>query len=103
MQYCRTLRQGSAPYEGARILARRTKMQDIRCGSCNKKLGAGEFLRLEIKCPRCGTLNSLRAMSPQPERHRAPDQENHDPITNYSLDGRQAPPGRQTAAAFPAS
>lgn len=29
-------------------------MQDIRCGSCNRKLGAGEYVRLTIKCPRCG-------------------------------------------------
>lgn len=47
-------------------------MQDIRCGSCHKKLGAGIFLRLEIKCPRCGTLNVLRTASPEQERLGAP-------------------------------
>ncbi|MGT2453766.1 Com family DNA-binding transcriptional regulator [Cupriavidus basilensis] len=46
-------------------------MQDIRCGSCNKKLGAGEYSRLAIKCPRCGTMNVLRAESPAPESRRA--------------------------------
>lgn len=48
-------------------------MQDIRCGNCNKKLGAGIFQHLSIKCPRCGALNNLRAVSPEPERQRAPD------------------------------
>lgn len=43
-------------------------MQEIRCGSCNKKLGAGEYLHLVIKCPRCGLINQLRAMSPISER-----------------------------------
>jgi phage FluMu protein Com len=43
-------------------------MQEIRCGTCNRKLGAGEYRRLSIKCPRCGTLNQLRAESPEPER-----------------------------------
>lgn len=43
--------------------------QEIRCGACSRKLGQGEFALLEIKCPRCGTLNTLmRAPSPEPER-----------------------------------
>nr|WP_255406875.1 Com family DNA-binding transcriptional regulator [Rhodoferax sp. OV413] len=40
----------------------------MRCGHCSKKLAVGEFLRLEIKCPRCGTLNVWRAQSPPPAR-----------------------------------
>ncbi|MDA8449854.1 Com family DNA-binding transcriptional regulator [Acidovorax sp. GBBC 3332] len=48
-------------------------MTEIRCGSCRRKLGEGEYTRLAIKCPRCGALNTLRAMSPPPARHRAPD------------------------------
>lgn len=47
-------------------------MQVLRCGSCNRKLGMGEYSRLEIKCPRCGTLNQLRAVRPKPERPRPP-------------------------------
>ncbi|MGT2493104.1 Com family DNA-binding transcriptional regulator [Cupriavidus basilensis] len=39
-------------------------MQEIRCGNCNRKLGAGEYSRLAIKCPRCGTMNVLRAGEP---------------------------------------
>ncbi|UVS99066.1 Com family DNA-binding transcriptional regulator [Burkholderia glumae] len=48
-------------------------MQEIRCGSCNRKLGTGEYVRLAIKCPRCGAMNILRAASPLPEGHRASD------------------------------
>ncbi|MYM32276.1 Com family DNA-binding transcriptional regulator [Duganella sp. CY15W] len=47
-------------------------MKEIRCGSCHKKLGQGEYTWLSIKCPRCGTLNHLRTESPEPERQRAP-------------------------------
>ncbi|MNM83393.1 Mu-like prophage protein Com [compost metagenome] len=46
-------------------------MQEIRCGSCNRKLGVGEYTRLAIKCPRCGTMNQLRAARPAPEGRRA--------------------------------
>ncbi|NDP57992.1 MAG: Com family DNA-binding transcriptional regulator [Oxalobacteraceae bacterium] len=67
-------------------------MQDIRCGNCNKKLGAGIFDQLSIKCPRCGTLNNLRAVSPKPERRRAPDSGAlHGLKPDYPVDGRQAP------------
>lgn len=34
---------------------------DIRCGQCRRKLGEGSYLHLAIKCPRCGTINQLRA------------------------------------------
>ncbi|WP_211474666.1 Com family DNA-binding transcriptional regulator [Collimonas humicola] len=27
-------------------------MQEIRCGSCSRKLGEGEYIALSIKCPR---------------------------------------------------
>lgn len=50
-------------------------MQDIRCGSCSRKLGVGEFTVLEIKCPRCKTLNHVRAASPSPERPGASKKE----------------------------
>lgn len=56
-------------------------MQEVRCGTCRRKLADAEFDRLKIKCPRCGTFNDLRAMSPTVERHRAPcsSKENCDP------------------------
>ncbi|MFZ6875373.1 Com family DNA-binding transcriptional regulator [Undibacterium sp. Di27W] len=46
-------------------------MQDIRCGTCSRKLGEGEFVTLTIKCTRCKTMNHLRATRPEPDRHRA--------------------------------
>lgn len=53
-------------------------MDEIRCGNCHRKLGEGEYTRLVIKCPRCGVLNQLRAVSPIPERPGAPQsEENH--------------------------
>ena len=45
--------------------------KDIRCGVCNKKLAQGRIISIQIKCPRCKSMNSLRDMSPQPESHRA--------------------------------
>ncbi|MFG8081233.1 Com family DNA-binding transcriptional regulator [Pseudomonas aeruginosa] len=47
-------------------------MKEIRCGNCRRKLAEGEYLRLSIKCPRCGTLNYLSAESTEPERRGAP-------------------------------
>ncbi|MBA5982561.1 Com family DNA-binding transcriptional regulator [Pseudomonas sp. MD195_PC81_125] len=39
-------------------------MQDIRCGHCCRKLAAASgFTELQIKCPRCRTLNHLKAPS----------------------------------------
>gem|GEM_PF-1314339 len=41
-------------------------LADIRCGACSKKLGAGIFIKLELKCPRCKTINFLRVENPEP-------------------------------------
>lgn len=38
-------------------------MNEIRCGNCRKKLAEGEYIRLAIKCPRCGAFNQLSAQS----------------------------------------
>ena len=46
-------------------------MNEIRCGSCRRKLAEGEYIRLAIKCPRCGAFNQLSAQSAFPERLRA--------------------------------
>ncbi|ADE10491.1 Com family DNA-binding transcriptional regulator [Sideroxydans lithotrophicus] len=43
-------------------------METVRCGKCNRKLAEGEYTRLAIKCPRCGTLNQVSAESAKPER-----------------------------------
>ncbi|MDD2722242.1 MAG: Com family DNA-binding transcriptional regulator [Gallionella sp.] len=49
-------------------------METVRCGKCTKMLAKADFIRIEIKCPRCGTLN-LKAKSLTPERHGASTQE----------------------------
>ncbi|WP_150523074.1 Com family DNA-binding transcriptional regulator [Roseibium sediminis] len=47
-------------------------MQEIRCGRCRKLLMKSEPAAIrgmvEVKCPRCGTMNSLRPVEPLPER-----------------------------------
>ena len=50
-------------------------MESIRCGTCNRLLARGRVVVLEIKCPRCGTINYLRAQSPTPERQERPGDE----------------------------
>ncbi|WP_082493154.1 MULTISPECIES: Com family DNA-binding transcriptional regulator [unclassified Acidovorax] len=56
-------------------------MEEIRCGHCARKLAEAAFVEIAIKCPRCGTMNHLRAVSPTPERQRVPppmkDHEQH--------------------------
>ncbi|WP_321161130.1 Com family DNA-binding transcriptional regulator [Herbaspirillum lusitanum] len=69
------------------------EMQEIRCGGCNKLLGKGEYKVISIKCPRCKTLNELRAMSPIPERQRASNTEGVHEQTNHPMGRRQAPSG----------
>ncbi|MFZ6767146.1 Com family DNA-binding transcriptional regulator [Undibacterium sp. Di26W] len=46
-------------------------MQEIRCGSCSKKLGFGDYKKLSIKCPRCGVINQFSTASASDERLRA--------------------------------
>lgn len=43
-------------------------MEIVRCGKCGRKLAEADYVSLSIKCPRCGTLNLMRAERPQPER-----------------------------------
>lgn len=39
-------------------------MNEIRCDNCHRKLAmVSGFCKIEIKCPRCGTLNHQRAKS----------------------------------------
>ncbi|MFV3403363.1 MULTISPECIES: Com family DNA-binding transcriptional regulator [Pseudomonas] len=41
-------------------------LKDLRCGKCARLLArTGSFTELQIKCPRCGTLNHARATSPE--------------------------------------
>lgn len=52
-------------------------MDEIRCGSCRKLLARARAAELQIKRPRCGTMNSfMKAQSLPVERRRTPtDQE----------------------------
>lgn len=63
-------------------------MKEIRCDGCNKLLGKGIWVELQVKCPRCKTMNNLKAASLM-------NGDTHDARrrTNHSLDGREAPPG----------
>ncbi|MBI6850959.1 Com family DNA-binding transcriptional regulator, partial [Pseudomonas syringae] len=39
-------------------------LKDYRCGQCKKLLARmGDYTELQIKCPRCGTLNHVKAAS----------------------------------------
>ncbi|MDA8484389.1 Com family DNA-binding transcriptional regulator [Pseudomonas resinovorans] len=51
-------------------------MFDIRCGGCSRLLGraSGSYI-LQIKCPRCRTLNHLKAESLPPAPPSARHQE----------------------------
>src|SRR5450830_506186 len=95
--------------------------KEVRCGHCSKKLAVAIFVRLDIKCPRCGTLNVLRAESPSPERHRAsstPETKDDDARARFerneerrrrpagrvphgALVRRQTPPGQAHPAPLP--
>ncbi|MBU1002805.1 MAG: Com family DNA-binding transcriptional regulator [Proteobacteria bacterium] len=50
-----------------------TKEIEIRCAHCNRLLAKGRAISLAIKCPRCGTINHLRAESTS----RESQQEDH--------------------------
>ncbi|WP_425220293.1 Com family DNA-binding transcriptional regulator [Pseudomonas gozinkensis] len=41
-------------------------LKECRCGHCKRLLArVGEYTELQIKCSRCGTLNHVRATSPE--------------------------------------
>lgn len=44
----------------------RNKQWRFDAGNAVKKLGEGKFVTLSIKCPSCGTMNILWAVSPGP-------------------------------------
>ena len=37
------------------------KLSEIRCRKCNRLLMKGDVLQIEIKCPKCGYMQKLRA------------------------------------------
>ncbi|MDR3300882.1 MAG: Com family DNA-binding transcriptional regulator [Candidatus Accumulibacter sp.] len=46
-------------------------METIRCGQCGRKLAEADYVRISIKCPRCGTINQVMTPSHPPERQGA--------------------------------
>ena len=59
---------------------------ELRCGGCRRKLAEGEYVRLTIKCPRCGVLNHYRASTPSTHAHERPtlQKDNHGFFKNQS-------------------
>lgn len=39
-------------------------VEEVRCCKCNKKLAEADYRQLVIKCPRCGVMNTLKAIEP---------------------------------------
>lgn len=65
-------------------------MKNVNCGHCGRKLAIAEYIEIQIKCPRCKTLNHLRAESPPPAPMSATVKEMPHGQTNHGLDGWQA-------------
>ncbi|WP_083917830.1 Com family DNA-binding transcriptional regulator [Uliginosibacterium gangwonense] len=59
--------------------------QDIRCTQCGRKLAAGRYLELHIKCPRCRAMNHFKAERPGAPQPGATDGRQSD----HSLARRQ--------------
>jgi len=75
-------------------------MDEIRCGHCSRLLAkAGLFDQIQIKCPRCGTMNIFNNQQKAGSLVKAPSSANTkevipNEITPYcSVGGRQAPAG----------
>ncbi|MCC7632593.1 Com family DNA-binding transcriptional regulator [Stenotrophomonas rhizophila] len=75
-------------------------MKNLRCGDCAKLLGkAGGTYEIQIKCPRCGVLNHMKAESlstDRRERHPeegSTDEERTDP--RRCADRAADPAGRE--------
>jgi phage FluMu protein Com len=51
------------------------KMETIRCGQCDRKLAEADYIRLSIKCPRCGAINQMKAQEPLTRAARPPRME----------------------------
>lgn len=64
-------------------------MTEVRCASCGRLLAKGSDCQtLEIKCPRCGAYNTIRATSPTPERRGAPKGASDDQTAVVRVVGR---------------
>ncbi|SEI18399.1 zinc finger domain-containing protein, LSD1 subclass [Pseudomonas asplenii] len=58
-------------------------LKECRCGKCKRLLArVGGFTELQIKCSRCGTLNHVKA--PSPERSPLSDMRAESSANNHS-------------------
>lgn len=57
-------------------------MEEIRCGSCGRKLGTGTFTELHIKCGRCKAMNILRVSNSLSAHHECHSMDNTREKTN---------------------
>ncbi|WP_420904479.1 Com family DNA-binding transcriptional regulator [Candidatus Magnetaquiglobus chichijimensis] len=69
-------------------------LEELRCGQCGRLLAKGAGTRVEIKCPKCKTLNHFSGQEPrQTERQRAlssgSKNEHTDQKPACRLDGRK--------------
>lgn len=55
-------------------------MEVVRCCKCNKKLAEADYIRLAIKCPRCGAINVLKAVEPLYRAPSAQEARPDDPV-----------------------
>lgn len=42
------------------------QMEELRCVSCRRLVGRGIIVVLEVKCPRCKAVSTLRPRDPPP-------------------------------------
>nr|WP_082394186.1 Com family DNA-binding transcriptional regulator [Stenotrophomonas acidaminiphila] len=69
-------------------------LQEARCGGCRRLLAKiGRYDEIQIKCPRCGTFNHMKAESLPSDRLARHDE-------GSTIHGKQAVPGRRP---FPAA
>ena len=79
-------------------------MNEIRCANCNKKLAMADYKRLEIKCPRCGALNLLKAepgVLPSSQSHPPERPERHSEQSNEWTHDNHARANQPTPATHP--
>lgn len=65
-------------------------LTEVRCSKCSKLLAKAKYTHIQIKCPRCGTINDMRAESFKDECHRAPlPRRTNNGKTTRTLDRRE--------------
>ncbi|EPW0774011.1 Com family DNA-binding transcriptional regulator [Escherichia albertii] len=62
-------------------------MQNIRCKNCYKLLARASFHHIEIKCPRCKTLNQITRAIEHPTHMRSYDRGDRNPAPTSTYTG----------------